>query len=524
MLRSVRSRVVLLTIGVAVVAVVATAWLAIRNVESSLRDNVSQGLESDVMILQSLTDYGITHPSWDGVDDVIAQLAELTGRRIALVHDGDVVADSDELAGRDASPLPPAPSAVVDPASPSAVLFAPIVFSSPTPLDAEVSIGSNNVGASVGVGAAAGELSSMTLDEVAGALQVTDGFVVEGVSVPADAVGTAEVVPMGDMAPRAQLYLGRRTEDPLSLSGDGRWRTLGIVGIVLAVAAALAWVFGRHLTKPLDDLATAAHRMRGGDLSGRVAVPAGGELGEVARAFNSMASSLEATQEQRRRMTTDIAHELRNPLVTINGTLEAIQDGLYEPDAAVIASLVEETDHLRSLVDDLQQLSLAESGALRLHREPTSLLDLAEQVVSAQRSAAAAAGVSVTASGDDIASNIDPRRIRQVLGNLVANAVRHTPDGGSVTVAVAPHGDSGVIVSVTDTGCGIAADDVPHVFDRLWRADASRTRGGGTGLGLAISQELVRLHDGTIGVSSEVGVGSVFTVTLQRTSELPLQP
>ena len=128
MLRSVRSRVVLLTIAVAVVAVFATAWLATRNVESSLRDNVSQGLESDIAILQTLTDYGATHPSWAGVDELVDELARSTGRRIALVDDGRVLTDSDALAGRDESPLPPAPSAVIDPASPSAVLFAPIII------------------------------------------------------------------------------------------------------------------------------------------------------------------------------------------------------------------------------------------------------------------------------------------------------------------------------------------------------------------------------------------------------------
>ena len=515
MLRSVRSRVVLLTIAVAMAAVVSTAWLATRNVESSLRDNVSQGLESDVQILQSLTDFAISHPSWDGVDQLVAALARTTGRRIALVRDGDVVVDSDELQGRDPAPLPPAPSAVVDPTSPSVVLFSPIVISGAIPGTIESSTGLVVCGATIG---------TTTIDGVAGAstdvIQVApaDGSVagpVVGGSMESASTQVSADVPM---APRAQLYLGRRAEDPLSLSGSGRWRTMLIVGIVLAVAAALAWVLGRQLTRPLDELATAAHRVRSGDLTGRVHVPAGGELGEVARAFNSMASSLETSQQQRRRMTSDIAHELRNPLVTINGTLEAIQDGIYEPDASVIASLVDETEHLRALVDDLQQLALAESGGLVLQREEASLVELVEQVIAAHRSSADAAGVVLERAGTaDAVATVDVRRVRQVLANLVSNAVRHTPAGGSVTVQVDEPSDAGCVVRVIDTGEGITPDDLPHVFDRFWRADPSRTReSGGAGLGLAISHELVRVHGGRLDVESVPGAGSTFIITLPR--------
>ena len=227
-------------------------------------------------------------------------------------------------------------------------------------------------------------------------------------------------------------------------------------------------------------------------------------------------------------MVSDIAHELRNPLVTINGTLEAIQDGVYEPTPEVIDSLAEETDHLRRLVSDLQELSMADAGGLRVHREPIDAVAACRTVVESHRALAASSGVALSFEAPAALDvEADPVRLRQIVANLLSNALRHTPSGGSVTVSVdtqapAPPGAPDPerwAITVADTGEGIDADHLADVFERFWRADPARARStGGTGLGLAITRELAVAHGGTITVDSTPGIGSRFVVSL------PFQP
>lgn len=214
-------------------------------------------------------------------------------------------------------------------------------------------------------------------------------------------------------------------------------------------------------------------------------------------------------------MVSDIAHELRSPLTNIRGWLEVARDGLVEPDPALLASLHDEALVLQRVIDDLQDLSAADAGTLRLHREPLDAGDLLDQVTAAHRVAAHTAGVALRTEGaGGPCLDADPVRMRQVLGNLVSNALRHTPAGGTVTLAARADGDD-VVISVTDTGTGIAPEDLPHVFDRFWRAEKSRSRRtGGSGLGLAIVRQPADAHGGTATAASEPGTGCVFTLRL----------
>jgi signal transduction histidine kinase len=294
-------------------------------------------------------------------------------------------------------------------------------------------------------------------------------------------------------------------------------RTLLLVAVAAGLGAVLLILgLSRRILGPVEALTAAARRMEAGDLSQRVEITSDDEIGDLARAFNRMADGLARLEELRRQLVTDVAHELRTPLTNIRGYLEAIRDGVVEPERAVIDSLHEEAMLLSHLVEDLQELSLAEAGGLTLERQPVALSDVVDGAIGAARPRAEAEGIALRAdlSEDLPLVDVDPRRIGQVLRNLLDNGLTHTGPGGEIVVG-ARTGDEWVEVGVRDTGAGIAAEDLPHVFDRFYRADRSRSRAtGGAGLGLAIVKQLVEAHGGRIEVQSELGQGTRFTFTL----------
>jgi signal transduction histidine kinase/phosphopantetheinyl transferase len=294
-------------------------------------------------------------------------------------------------------------------------------------------------------------------------------------------------------------------------------RALAAGALIGGVAAlALGLTVSQRILKPVDALTAAVRRMGAGDLDQRVPVAAADEIGELASAFNAMAGNLARTERLRRTMVTDVAHELRTPLTNLRGYLEAIQDGVALPDPEVIASLHEEALHLSRLVDDLQDLALAEAGQLPLERQPLAVADFVGPVARLVAPRAAAAGVSVEAhlpSGLP-AVDADPVRARQIVHNLVGNAVRHTPAGGAVRVAARRAGED-VEVTVADSGEGIPPEHLPHVFERFYRADRSRSRAtGGAGIGLAVVRQLVEAHGGRVAVESTPGRGTTMRFTL----------
>jgi signal transduction histidine kinase len=278
------------------------------------------------------------------------------------------------------------------------------------------------------------------------------------------------------------------------------------------------WAF-RRIGRPVADLMAAADAVANGDLSARVREDTPGQLGRLATSFNRMTSELARAEQQRRNLTADVAHELRNPLHVIQGNLEGILDGVYEPSPGHIGATLEETRLLARLVTDLQTLSLAEAGQLPLHPIRISVADLLSDVATSSANQAAEQGVELSLDlapgAEDLELTADSDRLDQVLSNLVANALRYTPAGGRITLGAEAR-PGGVRLRVADTGAGIPAEDLPFIFDRFWRGDRSRTRqaGAGSGLGLAIAKQLVQAHGGTISASSQPGQGTVFTIDL----------
>jgi signal transduction histidine kinase len=235
----------------------------------------------------------------------------------------------------------------------------------------------------------------------------------------------------------------------------------------------------------------------------------------LAAGFNRMAARLEATEAQRRRLLADVTHELRTPLTVMQGNLEGVLDGVYPADAEHLAPILEEMRVLSRLIDDLRTLALAESGALTLHREPVDLAVLAGETAAAFRAQAQQAGVRLEVDGgDDLPLlALDPVRLREVLANLVANALRYTPAGGEVRIGLRAGAAGGATITVRDTGAGIAPEALPHVFDRFYKSDESR----GTGLGLAIARNLAEAHGGRLTAASQPGQGTVMTLELPPT-------
>jgi signal transduction histidine kinase len=286
--------------------------------------------------------------------------------------------------------------------------------------------------------------------------------------------------------------------------------------LAIGIALLLTFILSRRMMSPIGVLAGAARRLGRGDLSQRVRIQGEGEIASLAQAFNSMAGDLEYAEQLRRNMVADVAHELRTPLSNIQGYLEAIRDGMVEPDAAAIRSLDEETALLSRLVNELQELSLAEAGELKLVYQTEDVAGLVRQAATSWQPQLTAEGISLSLEvPDDLpAVNIDWQRVNEVLHNILENAVVHTRKGGTIKIA-ASQKDKWVEVSVSDTGEGIPAEDLPHIFDRFYRVDKSRARAtGGSGLGLTIAKRLIEAHGGTIVVQSKLREGSRFSFTL----------
>ncbi|MFJ1602014.1 sensor histidine kinase [Streptomyces sp. NPDC088253] len=329
-----------------------------------------------------------------------------------------------------------------------------------------------------------------------------------------------------DVAPVAELFLG--TGDSavphFDMSDANKAKVVGVTGLVLALTVAVTALVATRLVRPLRALTLAAQQPL--EQHVRVPVTTRDETGILAVAFNELTERRQRMEVQRKAMVSDIAHELRTPLTNIRGWLEVTRDGIVDPDPELLASLHEEAVLLQRVIDDLQDLAAADAGTLTLHPEAVRADELLAQVAAAHRVGAEAAGIGLRTGKDGTSApagsgtpwlDADPVRMRQALGNLVSNAIRHTPDGGTITLS-AREEQGQVVLEVADTGSGIASEDLPSVFDRFWRAEKSRSRRtGGSGLGLSIVRQLVAAHGGTVAVASELGAGSVFTLRLPGT-------
>jgi two-component system OmpR family sensor kinase/two-component system sensor histidine kinase BaeS len=309
---------------------------------------------------------------------------------------------------------------------------------------------------------------------------------------------------------------GRFRDDFHFIVGYALQRFL-MVGLIIGVVALIAGLgFSRMISRPVVKLTEATRAVASGDLDVRVRSQYPGELGELASAFNQMTQELGRADELRRNLTADVAHELRTPLSVIRGKLEGVLDGVYPNTSEHLEPVLEEVELLTHLVEDLRLLALTEAGQLALEKQPMDVGDLLRD---------AQVNFGPQASDRDVTLALDlpvelpkvladRRRISQVLGNLLTNALRHTPEGGCVTLS-AESGEDVVTVTVADTGAGIPSEYLPYVFERFWRGDKARTRvSGRTGLGLAIAKHLVEAHGGEIGVESTPGKGSKFQFML----------
>ena len=317
--------------------------------------------------------------------------------------------------------------------------------------------------------------------------------------------------------------LNRRLQDPpLARFAEATNRSLlwggtaaGIGGILLLS------LLSRRILASVRTLNSAAQHLGKGDLSQRVPSQSRDEIGQLARTFNTMAEGLERAEQQRRSMTADVAHELRTPLSNIQGYVEAVRDGVLEPDSGTLVTIHQQVLYLSHLVEDLRLVAETEAGDFRLDRQPGSLVDVVRSSVEAVRPRSEAKGVNVNMQvpSELRAFEFDRTRIAQVIGNLLENAIRHTPSGSSVTVS-AQVKHSRASVTVADGGEGISREALPHVFERFYRVDPSRARTtGGAGLGLTIAKQLVETHGGTIRAESTLGNGSRFIFDLPVSGE-----
>ncbi|WP_033263291.1 sensor histidine kinase [Amycolatopsis vancoresmycina] len=570
--RSLVVRLTAVSLLIALASIAATAWLAVQTTTRAIQQEQGQALSGDATIYTELLGFAAVNHTWDQVGPRLRTLSEQTGRRIVLTTvDRRVLGDS----GGAPVTLPVKATASVDPLHVDPVLLPEAGTSGidpraagpfklpPSEREELTALATRATACLAAVGLPSQvrdspsgrpqltgldplsaryfaskcglyELAEPTRTEEAALLGLNDavnrclqgqggepvklGLDLEVLGVPdqrptqgcLDSARREQLTPY--VAPPALLFTlgpGGSQLPTFTLSRENLARILAVTGGVLVLAVALTVLVATRLSRPLRALTEAAEQDRPAPVKTR------DEVGYLAAAFNDLTARRERIEEQRKAMVSDIAHELRNPLNVIRGRLEAAEDGHLPFDRALTASLLEETVLLQHIVDDLQDLAAADAGQLRLHPELLDAAELAHHVAAAHADRAAAAGVTLTVSADgETVVHADPVRLRQVVGNLVTNAVRHTPPGGRVTIRTSSTVDT-VTLAVADTGTGIAAADLPHVFDRFWRAEKSRSRQtGGSGLGLAIVRHLVQAHGGTVTAESEVDTGSTFTVRL----------
>lgn len=491
-------------VAVALTAVLIVGWTVGGAAQKEFDNYLRRGSTAQRLAAAaiSLSEYHRANGGWEGVDDLVASIASQADSRLVVADaEGIIVADSGRaLIGRRVG-------------RPVLALAKPI-------RDGQEVVGyvylqSQRDGSELGPLAAVGRLMR------------------RGMGGHGTAPGPAAQAPASGQAlfegTDGELYddqsVGPAEASFLRSLTDSLW--LAAI-LATAVAAGLSLFLARQVTSPLRRLTRAAQQIARGNLSQRVEVSSQDEIGDLAAAFNAMADQLERNESARRHMVADVAHELNTPLSVIRGNLEAMLDGVVRPDPDQISSLYDESLLLTRLISDLRDLSLAEAGQLKLQLGPEDIGSLIRRAVERLQPQAQAKGINLITESDDNLPPVeaDGDRVLQVIGNLLGNALRYTPTGGTITVAARLVGGSkshdaspAVEVRVADNGVGIPGESLPHVFDRFYRTDPSRSRAtGGSGLGLAIAQQLVQAHGGCIWVESQEGRGSTFYFTLPLAS------
>lgn len=374
--------------------------------------------------------------------------------------------------------------------------------------------GRRAMGAGMMIGRSSGDVLLLDADDIV--VASSDAALI-GRAAPASSIGQSLLIEVNGVAVGKLVVVNLQkgileNEFISSLNNAILWAAV----FAAIVALILSMFVSKHLTRPLAMLTTAASRLAGRDLSCRVPVVTGDEIGELAKSFNFMAENLEKNERLRRNLIADVAHELRTPLSILRGNLESLQEGIIKPSPEIIISLHDEVVRISRLVNELQDISMADAGELRLNRQNVSAGELVEKASLLFSSEAKQKHVNFLA---DVQADIpkvyaDPDRIVQVMLNFLKNALFYTEPGGTVKLSVFIK-DGKVIFSVQDTGVGIAPGDLANVFDRFYRSEQSRRRaGGGAGLGLAIAKGIVEAHGGEIWAESKVNEGSVFSFSM----------
>ncbi|HET6152687.1 MAG TPA: HAMP domain-containing sensor histidine kinase [Marmoricola sp.] len=538
--RSLFVRVLAIGAVIALVAIVAATWATARSTTVAVGQERQQSLHAEATTYDRLIGYAATHRTWPGARTLVDRLASQTGHAITIADPTGHVLISSGMSST-TTLVPAQARATVDPLSVDTALIATagghrtpsapaaacqnpcsqFVVASSAPIDARA-VGpfggtpSRTVWANL-LNRVDTCLRRSGLGQV---LVLQDDFsaVVDyrgGHALVSSCLDQSRrAVLRSYVAPPALLFISGG--DPSAAVGwdlsRHSWLQIALVaGLVLLVTLVFCALLAGYVTRPLRTMAAAALRARDGDLSVRVPDARTDEFGQVARAFNTMADRREQLESARTQLVSDVSHELRTPLANIRGWLEATEDGIATLNEQLVVSLLEETLHLQHLVDDLHDLALADANELGLVPQTIELPALLEQLAEAFGAAASHAGVSLEVTAEPGSTvTADPVRIRQAVSNLVANALRHSPSGGTVSLL----GVRGSI-TIADTGEGIPAADVPHVFERFRRADPSRNRRtGGSGLGLAIVRQIAEAHGGSVSLTSTVGSGTRVTIRL----------
>ncbi len=470
MFRSLRTRLILATVAIVVIAVGAVGFLSTRVSNQEFNRYVTSSRATGLSRFADTLEQHYRRNNWKDVQSVLERIGAITGKRLILVNQNNqlIAAWPDDLIG-------------------SSVQIGPnhsLIYES------ELRSGGHVV-----------------LNEVA----VTN--------VPHLSILDEQKNAIGTLYATDPAFLQPDRETELFTFSVRRGVLLSVLGGAL-LAFLLTLAFSKRLLAPIENLTKAVRMLEKGDLQQRVPVQSADETGELAHAFNAMAESLQRLEQLRRNMVSDIAHELRTPLTNIRGQLESLQDGLAKPDTSAINSLHEEAMLLNGLIDDLQELALADAGHLRLSMEPLRIKNEMESVVKALQPSISKKNIEVviSVSQDLPVIHADIKRIGQTFRNLLTNALSHTQPGGRIVIS-ARKAAKELEIAVTDNGEGIPSEDLPYIFERFFRSDRSRTRKtGGTGLGLAIVQQLVLAHNGKIQAESRVGEGTTIKFTL------PLSP
>lgn len=560
MRHSIFLRLLGVTVLVAVCSIAATAWLAAQITRASLQQEQGGELAVDNDIYTTLLGYAVENSDWSDADVLVEELLEqYPDRRIALLtKDRRTILDL----GGDGSPLPSTASAEVDALDVDPVLVPDaaadridkrVLGPFRTPIDmreredqsgaleclratrpADAAARRRCVDVRLPADSVADFYALLALEDLVNPclarrdlppVQLDPDYTPARYQRIPDEPAVAECVKSSRqqqlapyVAPAALLFVtspaGAATTS-FDVSSGSWWRVAGVAGTVLLVAVVVTATVCARLIRPLRALTGAAHLMADGDATPHLTVRGGDEIAQLTKAFNTMAENRERMEEVRKAMVSDIAHELRTPLSNIRGWLEAAEDGLSERDPALIALLLKEALVLQHVVDDLQDLAEADAGKLRLNQALVEVPAVFAQLYAAHETRAARHGITLTVSAPEgLRVHADSMRLRQILDNLLTNALRHVPWGGSVAVTARTEGDE-IVFEVADTGTGISPEDLPHVFDRFWRAERSRSRQtGGSGLGLAIVRKLAEAHGGSATADSTPGQGATFRVRL----------